>query len=89
MDHILEKLAYSRQQLLDFSEQTTDISVSLQDPVERKIVSFLKEKGSIVLDELSMLLEIPIYCLIPRLQLLELRDIIQKNREGLYECCCN
>ncbi|MDR1907002.1 MAG: DNA-processing protein DprA [Puniceicoccales bacterium] len=88
MDHILEELAYSRQRLLDFSEHN-DIAVTLQDPVERKIASFLREKGSIDLDELSVVLEIPVYHLIPRLQLLELRHIIQKNREGYYECCSN
>jgi DNA processing protein len=90
MDHILEELTYSRQRLLDFSERnTTDVSASLQDPVERKIVTFLKEKGPVVLDEVSMVLEMPIYYLIPRLQLLELRHIVQKNREGLYEYCGN
>jgi DNA processing protein len=90
MDHILEELAYSRQRLLDFSERDmTDVFASLQDPVERKIATFLKEKGPIILDELSMALEIPIYYLISRLQLLELRHVIQKNREGLYEYCGN
>jgi DNA processing protein len=88
MDHILEELAYSRQQLLDFKKRdTVDVLTSFQDPVERKIVSFLREKGAIVADDLAMMLEVPIYYLIPRLQLLELRHVIQKNREGLYEYC--
>lgn len=90
MDHILEELTSSRQRLLDFTERNTiDVLTSLQDPVERKVVSFLKENGAIVLDDLSMELEIPIYYLIPLLQLLELRHVIQKNREGLYEYCGN
>ncbi|MDR2812706.1 MAG: DNA-protecting protein DprA, partial [Puniceicoccales bacterium] len=90
MDHILEELAYSRQRLLDFSERnTSDVLVSLQDPVERRIAHLLREKGALVLDELSMELEIPIDHLISRLQLLELRHIVQRNREGLYEYCCN
>ncbi|MDR1367033.1 MAG: DNA-processing protein DprA [Puniceicoccales bacterium] len=89
MDHILQELAYSRQQLLNFTERNvTDPLVSLQDPVERKIASFLREKGAIDLDGLSAELEIPIQHLIPRLQLLELRNIVQENREGRYECCC-
>ncbi|MDR0418528.1 MAG: DNA-processing protein DprA [Puniceicoccales bacterium] len=88
MDHILQELAYSRQQLLDFNEQNiTDPFVSLQDPVERKIASFLWEKGAVDLDGLSAALEIPIQHLISRLQLLELRNIVQENREGRYECC--
>jgi DNA processing protein len=89
MDHILEELVYFRQRFFNFSESdTANVSTSLQDPVERKIVNFLRESDSIDLDGLSVALEIPVYHLISRLQLLELRHIVQRNREGHYECCC-
>jgi DNA processing protein len=88
MDHILEELVYLRQRFFDFREPAANISASLQDPVERKIVNFLRGTGSMDLDGLSMALEVPIYHLISRLQLLELRHIVQKSGEGRYECCC-
>jgi DNA processing protein len=90
MDHILEELDHSRQRLLNFNETDTVSSLEvLTDPVERRIIDFLKEKGTAPLDEISEVLGIPIHHLISRLQLLELRQFLQCDRDGYYTYCKN
>jgi len=81
-DQLLEELHYTPQQcVLDFGE-----TLMLQDPVERKIVQIIREQNRISLDGLSDALGSPIGHLLPKLQMLELRQIIRRNASGNYEC---
>jgi DNA processing protein len=89
MDHILEELEYSCQGHFDFNEPKTFACSEeiLIDPVERCIVDFLKEKNTASLDDISDALTIPVHHLLSRLQLLELRQILQCDEEGSYMYC--
>ncbi|MDR1435381.1 MAG: DNA-processing protein DprA [Puniceicoccales bacterium] len=85
LDHILEELDYSRQRLLNFGEAKFPFPDQVaMDPVERRIIDFLREKGMASLDEISEALAIPTYHLISRLQLLELRQTVQCDGSGNY-----
>jgi DNA processing protein len=85
MDHILEELNYDRQRSLCFQEPQAQFQEEiLTDPVERRIVDFLKEKEGASLDEITENLEIPVHHLLPRLQLLELRQVVRRDRSGNY-----
>jgi DNA processing protein len=89
MDHILEELHASRQQMFVFNEAKTAPSQPevLSDPVERCIVDFLQTKDAAALDDISDTLNIPVHHLVSRLQLLELRQIIRQDRDGSYLYC--
>ncbi|UPA28634.1 MAG: DNA-processing protein DprA [Verrucomicrobiota bacterium] len=86
MDHILEELNCPvSQACFDFAVQDKVESV-LEDPVEQKIVAFIHEQNGTSPDALSEALDIPVFRLLPRLQMLELRQVIRRNLQGNYEC---
>jgi DNA processing protein len=92
MDHILEALDYSRQQFFNWNEHekiSPPQENALTDPIERCIISFLKERDAASLDEISEVLAMPIHDLLSRIQLLELRQLLRCDRDGNYIYCCH
>jgi DNA processing protein len=91
MDHILEELHYVDQKNLDFDPPKTFglREEILADPVERCVIDFLKTNGTASLDEIADALAIPVHHLLSRVQLLELRQLLQCDRNGSYAYCKN
>lgn len=83
IDHILEELQASRQLNINFEEEK---EMTLDDPVDRKILECLKRDGAQLIDDIADITEMPIPCLISKLQLLELRQIVKKSSDGYYDC---
>lgn len=81
-DQLLEELQSTTQRVFDFSEHPMP---ELSDPVERRIIEKLRSEGDLLVDELADHLATPIQHLLPRLQLLELRQMIKRNAQGAYE----
>ena len=80
-DQVLEELNYEPQQgILNLGMEI------LQDPVEFKIIEKIREHGNVSANELSELVGISMHYLLPKLQLLELRQIVRRNAAGNYEC---
>ncbi|MDR1590895.1 MAG: DNA-processing protein DprA [Puniceicoccales bacterium] len=95
VSHIIEALTSQQQQLLNFKQeqelqqQKVDILSFLTDPLERKIINLLRERGSMVVDDFAMELEVPFHHFVSRLQLLELRHFIRYNMGEVYMSCPN
>lgn len=86
IDHVLEELNCPPSQVyFDFAAADTEAQ-ALEDPVERQIVTHIRSQTSISPDDLADALDMPIYRLLPKLQLLELRQVIHRNIQGNYEC---
>ena len=82
IDHVLEELQCHQQLNFDFCKKTID---QIDDPIDRRILDFLQINGPQFLDDIIDALELPSHCLIPKLQLMELRKYIMKNEEGQFE----
>lgn len=81
IDDILEEIHANQQSEFKFAQ---DINI-ITDPIERKIIEILKENGPIDCDDLMNYIDLPLIDILPRLQIMELKQYIVKNTENQIE----